>query len=117
MAAETLERARQHAMQLIEVDLNELEAMQQKEIHFLGHVALRGEQHAAYRAFTGPDGLIGKGGDRYAKYPTEARAIGMVSELSEEMDYKLALRGHHLLFRGAKGLVNIDVWSLTPEEK
>ncbi len=116
MSLQSLQIAQAKAAQLLGINLNELEQLQTKEIHQLGDVILNGKSYPALRAYTGPKGKIGKGGIRFAEYPSLEAGIDVAKELSGEMYAKLSLRNHRN-FRGAKGLVLIDAWKLTPAEK
>jgi glutamate dehydrogenase/leucine dehydrogenase len=119
MSLQSLHDAQTKAATLLGIDITskEFEGLEIKEVHQLGDIVLHGESYPALRAYTGPKGKIGKGGIRFAAYPSLEAGIEVAKELSGEMYAKLMLRNHHDVFRGAKGLVLIDAWKLTPEEK
>jgi glutamate dehydrogenase/leucine dehydrogenase len=117
MSLETLEIAQARAAQLMGVSPEELADVNMQTVHHLGYVSLNGEKFAAFRVHAGPEGFIGKGGIRFADYGSEDRAKGVAQELAGEMNTKLAVRNHHGRWRGAKGLVNINPWGRTHEEK
>lgn len=116
MSLQSLQIAQARAATLLGIDIKELDKLQVKEVHKLGDVVLHGKSYPALRAYTGPKGKIGKGGIRFAEYPSLEAGIEVVRELSGEMYAKLMLRNHRN-FRGAKGLVLIDAWKLSAEEK
>ncbi len=137
MALETLERAMGTAQDLLNlgpVDLETLQTMQRQEVHFLGNVVLAdGVEHPAFRVYTGPDDLVGKGGIRFEKCgdpnaPDRDATRHRAEELSAEMLSKVALRD--LIapverpdgsmangYRGAKGVVDIDPYKLDAQQK
>jgi glutamate dehydrogenase (NAD(P)+) len=82
------------------------------QLHELGTVLIGGAEYPAFRAHSGPDDLVGKGGIRMASYPTIEAARGTAGELSAEMLSKLALRGYANTFKGAKGLIGVDARTL-----
>lgn len=116
MSLATLHNAQQEAAQLLGVDMRQLEAQQQQEVHH-GTIQLNGEPLDAYRVLTGPGDKIGKGGIRFNTYPDAAATEAEARELSGEMAVKLAARGHHDTFRGGKGVVNIRGRRLSPADK
>lgn len=116
MSLQSLQIAQAKAAKLLGINISELDELRAQEVHQLGYVVLNGESYPALRAYTGPKGKIGKGGIRFAAYPSLEAGVDVAKELSGEMYAKLTLRNHHD-FRGAKGLVLIDAWKLRPEEK
>lgn len=113
MALETLIASQQAAAELTGYDV----VPPPTELHELGSIAIAGEEYPAFRAHTGPDDLIGKGGIRMAAYPTLEAAEGTVSELSVEMLYKLGLRGYANQYKGGKGLIVVNARDLDHEGK
>jgi len=119
MSLQSLHIAQAKAAELLGIDITNREfgELQNKELYELGDIELNGQKYPAFRAYTGPKDKIGKGGIRFALYPSREAGIEVVQELSGEMYAKMLLRRHHKQFRGAKGLVIVDVWKLSPEEK
>lgn len=108
MAIETLRTSQMEAADILGFDFEEFEAAQEPKINYLGNIAIAGVgEFEAYRAYSGPDDLIGKGGVRLAPYEGE-NGLRAVEGLSREMFAKMGLRGHQETFRGAKGLINAD---------
>lgn len=117
MSKDTLQKAQQKAAQLLNINFEQFDAAQRPTIHHLGDIKLKGgKAFPAYRGYSGPSGLIGKGGIRMAVYP-ESEARTVIGELSSEMYAKLILRGYHNRFRGAKGLIIADSRSLSHTER
>lgn len=117
MSLETLHIAQATAADLLSMQAEELEPMRRQEVHHLGAIVLNGVPMDAFRVLTGPEGRIGKGGIRFSTYDSYETALADASELSGEMQVKLAARGHSDVFRGGKGVVNIRGKKLSPEDK
>lgn len=108
MAIETLRTSQMEAAEILGIDFAEFEEVQRPKMTHLGSIAIAGVgEFDAYRAHSGPDDLIGKGGIRLAPYDGE-NGLRAAEGLAREMYAKLALRGHHETFRGAKGLINAE---------
>lgn len=117
MAIETLQTSQREAADILDIDFAEFETVQEPKIMHLGNIAIAGVgEFEAYRAHSGPDNLIGKGGIRLAPYEGD-NGSRAAEGLAREMYAKLALRGHHETFRGAKGLINADGRRMTHEQR
>lgn len=122
MSVETLDHAIKAAADRIHLDLHELNEATRPEVIYLGTLSTaNGELEVpAWRAYSGSDDLVGKGGIRMTdelgidNYETETPEIA--GELAREMFGKIglfALDG----YRGAKGLIGVNPNTISFEDR